>query len=215
MCRKAMIALSSRVDKPCTWPQSHTPRPGDINSIYSLLQRSVMIVRSCEDAIKRMNNTMTPNAISQPAEGSPLVAAIDLGSNSFHMIVARKDHGELRPVERLGEKVQLAAGLDENNNISSEAMDRGLDCLRRFAQYCQNMPRGSVRIVGTNTLRRAKNSALFIEKAQEILDHPIDIIAGREEARLIYLGVAHTQSDDNERRLVVDIGGRQHRVHHR
>ncbi|MDE1461416.1 exopolyphosphatase [Spartinivicinus poritis] len=136
-----------------------------------------------------------------------LIAAIDLGSNSFHMIVARLDQGEIRPLERLGEKVQLAAGLDDDDYLSEEAQQRGLDCLRRFAQYTKHLEVGKVRVVGTNALRTAHNRDEFIKRAQEILSHPIDVISGREEARLIYLGVSHTQADDLGRRLVVDIGG--------
>ena len=143
----------------------------------------------------------------EEASSQPLVAAIDLGSNSFHMIVARVDQGEIRPVERLGEKVQLAAGLNENNELSQEAMARGLKCLGQFAQYLSSTPLHAVRVVGTNALRKARNRDLFVEQAEKILGYPIEIIAGREEARLIYLGVAQTQSDDNDRRLVMDIGG--------
>ena len=139
--------------------------------------------------------------------GQPLVAAIDLGSNSFHMIVARVDQGEIRPVERLGEKVQLAAGLDDHDELSQESMERGLKCLGQFAQYLSGNKFQAVRVVGTNALRKARNSDLFVEQAQNILGYPIEIIAGREEARLIYLGVAQTQSDDKDRRLVMDIGG--------
>ena len=136
-----------------------------------------------------------------------LVAAIDLGSNSFHMIVARVDQGEIRPVERLGEKVQLASGLAKDGNLSEEAMNRGLNCLAQFAQYVKGRSFKAIRVVGTNALRKANNSDEFVRRAAEILPYPIEIIAGREEARLIYLGVAQTQSDDNDRRLVVDIGG--------
>ncbi|MFA5677149.1 MAG: exopolyphosphatase [Pseudomonas sp.] len=138
---------------------------------------------------------------------SPLVATIDLGSNSFHMVLARVDHGEVRLLERLGEKVQLATGLDEHNDLSDEAMQRGLDCLRRFAQLINGLPAGAVRIVATNTLRVARNRAVFIRQVKDILGHRVDVISGREEARLIYLGVAHTLADDAGKRLVVDIGG--------
>lgn len=137
----------------------------------------------------------------------PLVATIDLGSNSFHMVLARVDRGEVRILERLGEKVQLASGLDEQNNLGEEAMQRGLDCLRRFAQLINSLPAGVVRIVATNTLRVARNRALFMRRVKEILGHRVDVISGREEARLIYLGVAHTLADDAGKRLVVDIGG--------
>ncbi|SDT89467.1 exopolyphosphatase [Halopseudomonas salegens] len=137
----------------------------------------------------------------------PLIAAIDLGSNSFHMVLARVEQGEIRLLERLGEKVQLAAGLDAEGMLSEDAMQRGLDCLRRFAQLINGLPRGAVRVVGTNALREARNRASFMRPAQQLLGHRVEVISGREEARLIYLGVAHTLADDAGRRLVVDIGG--------
>jgi exopolyphosphatase/guanosine-5'-triphosphate,3'-diphosphate pyrophosphatase len=137
----------------------------------------------------------------------PMVAAIDLGSNSFHMVLAKVDHGEIRILERLGEKVQLAAGLNEQGELSEESMQRGLDCLRRFAQLTNGLPDGAVRIVGTNALREARNRSLFMRQVRQIIGHKVDVISGREEARLIYLGVAHTQADDAGKRLVVDIGG--------
>ncbi|WP_346658240.1 exopolyphosphatase [Endozoicomonas sp. 4G] len=141
------------------------------------------------------------------SDSQPLVAAIDLGSNSFHMIVAKVEQGEIRPIERLGEKVQLAAGLSKDDRLSEQAMTRGLNCLAQFAQYMSGRRFQALRVVGTNALRKAKNSGDFVAKAEKILNHPIEIIAGREEARLIYLGVAQTQSDDNDRRVVIDIGG--------
>ncbi|BAU77162.1 exopolyphosphatase [Metapseudomonas furukawaii] len=145
-----------------------------------------------------------------PQKNAPipsLIAAIDLGSNSFHMVVAKADHGEIRILERLGDKVQLAAGLDEARNLNEESMQRGLDCLRRFAQMIAGLPEGAVRIVGTNALREAHNRAEFIRRAEAILGHPVEVISGREEARLIYLGVSHTLPDTPGRRLVADIGG--------
>ncbi len=143
----------------------------------------------------------------KPAEIPSLIAAIDLGSNSFHMVVAKADHGEIRILERLGDKVQLAAGLDEERNLSEESMQRGIECLRRFAQMIAGLPEGAVRIVGTNALREAHNRAEFIRRAEEVLGHPVEVISGREEARLIYLGVSHTLPDAPGRRLVADIGG--------
>jgi len=140
-------------------------------------------------------------------QDSTLLAAIDLGSNSFHMMVARLAHGELKPIDVLSEKVQLAAGLDDKKELTEAAQERGLECLSRFAQRIISLPRSSVRIVGTNALREAKNSAEFMEKAEKILGTHLEIIAGREEARLIYLGVAHTLADDLGKRLVIDIGG--------
>lgn len=147
---------------------------------------------------------MTAAPDANPPE---LLAAIDMGSNSFHMVVARLVHGELRTVERMGEKVQLGAGLDDNNCLTEEAQQRGLDCLRRFAQRLSGMPAEAVQVVCTNTLRIARNARDFIARAEEVLGYPAEIIAGREEARLIYLGVSHTLADDIGRRLVIDIGG--------
>ena len=136
-----------------------------------------------------------------------LLAAIDMGSNSFHMVVARQVNGEIRTVEKMGEKVQLGAGLDASNNLTEEAQQRALACLSRFAQRLSGMPPEAVQIVGTNALRVARNTPQFIARAEEVLGYPVEVIAGREEARLIYLGVSHTLSDDTGRRLVVDIGG--------
>lgn len=135
------------------------------------------------------------------------VAAIDLGSNSFHMIVARIVDGEVHMLDRLRESVRLAGGLDEHNRLSDEARERALECLSRFGQRVRDLPRGSVRIVGTNTLRKAQNSGGFLHEAQQVLGHPIEIISGVEEARLIYLGVSHSLASVTGRRLVVDIGG--------
>ena len=142
-----------------------------------------------------------------PAENFPLIAAIDLGSNSFHMILAKTDQGEIRVLERLGEKVQLAAGLDEQRMLGEDAMQRGLDCLGRFAQLVAELPQGAVRIVGTNALREAVNRNAFILRAEALLGHPVEVISGREEARLIYLGVSHSMPAAQGNRLVVDIGG--------
>ena len=135
------------------------------------------------------------------------LAAIDLGSNSFHMVVARLVQGELQIQEGLSEKVQLGAGLDEENYITPEARRRALECLSRFAQRLQGVPPEGMRIVGTNALRMARNVMQFIREAENVLGHDIEIVAGREEARLIYLGVSHSLPDQQGRRLVVDIGG--------
>ena len=135
-----------------------------------------------------------------------LLAAIDLGSNSFHLIIAKSDFGELRPVQALAEKVQLGE-TSSTAMLTPGAIERGLACLERFKQLIDSTAPAKLRIVGTNALRRAKNRQDFIEPAEQILGAPIDVIYGREEARLIYLGVAHTLSDDEDTRLVVDIGG--------
>lgn len=148
---------------------------------------------------------MAADQINPLPDGS-MLAAIDLGSNSFHLIIAKTEHEEMRPVEVLAEKVQLGAGL-ENDRLSQEAIDRGLDCLSRFAQLLGSVEPQRIRVVGTNALRQAENRLDFTLPAREILGTRVDVIYGREEARLVYLGVAHTLADDAHSRLVIDIGG--------
>jgi exopolyphosphatase/guanosine-5'-triphosphate,3'-diphosphate pyrophosphatase len=143
----------------------------------------------------------------QSARIPDVLAAVDLGSNSFHMVVARYSHGQLTIVDRLREMVRLAAGLGEHDRLSKEATDRALAALERFGQRLRDMRAESVRVVGTNTLRKARRKAGFLERARETLGHPIEIISGIEEARLIYAGVTQTMPLEPGRRLVVDIGG--------
>jgi exopolyphosphatase/guanosine-5'-triphosphate,3'-diphosphate pyrophosphatase len=136
-----------------------------------------------------------------------VLAAVDLGSNSFHLVVARYSHGQLIIVDRMRETVRLASGLDEQGRLNREATGRALQCLERFGQRLHDMQAKRVRVVGTNTLRKAKRKGAFLDRAREALGHPIEIISGVEEARLIYLGVAHTTPSEGGHRLVVDIGG--------
>ncbi len=133
-------------------------------------------------------------------------AAIDLGSNSFHLIVAYEAGGHLQVCDRLREMVRLAGGLDAKGHLDEDARERALACLRRFGQRLSGFHPGTVRAVGTNTLRKAR-SADFLQQAEEALGHPIEVISGVEEARLIYLGVSHSLPDSDANRLVVDIGG--------
>ena len=142
-----------------------------------------------------------------PAKLPDVLAAVDLGSNSFHMVVARYDHGQLVILDRLRESVRLGAGLDEQGRLNRDAVVRALQCLERFGQRLRDVRAESVRVVGTNTLRKARRKGAFLERAREALGHPIEIISGVEEARLIYLGVAHTTPQESGQRLVVDIGG--------
>lgn len=158
------------------------------------------------DSSSPSNTTSDTNIATDPLPDGSLLAALDLGSNSFHLILARVEHGEMRPVETLGEKVQLGAGL-KNSILSQEAIERGLDCLSRFAQVLASVEPSRIRAVGTNALRVARNRRDFTWPASRILGIDIDVIYGREEARLVYLGVAHTLADDANSRLVVDIGG--------
>lgn len=138
---------------------------------------------------------------------APKMAAIDMGSNSFHMVIARIESGEVRPVQKLAEKVMLATGLNQDDCLNDEAMQRGLDCLRRFAQCLDGIEPKWVRCVGTNTLRKARNGDAFLREARKILNCPVEVVNGREEARLIYLGVSHSLAQGEGNRLVFDIGG--------
>ena len=137
---------------------------------------------------------------------SPLFAAIDLGSNSFHMLVVRHIQGAIRVVAKLKRKVRLASGLDQNKFLDRESMERGWDCLKLFAEQLEDIPDENIRIVGTATLRYANNAETFVRIAEEILGHKIEVISGLEEARTIYQGVSWTSSGSGHR-LVIDIGG--------
>jgi len=136
-----------------------------------------------------------------------LYAAVDLGSNSFHLVVSRYEHGEFVVVDRHRESVRLASGLDEDGNLSTEARQRALACLEQFSQLLTLVPKDNVRVVGTNAMRRMRDDPEFFNAAEAALDSEIEIIAGREEARLIYLGVVKGSEFGNESRIVVDIGG--------
>jgi exopolyphosphatase / guanosine-5'-triphosphate,3'-diphosphate pyrophosphatase len=141
-------------------------------------------------------------------QNGTLLAAIDLGSNSFRLEIGRFDHGHIRRTEYLKETVRLGSGLDENRNLTQEAMGRGWDCLARFGERLANFDPALVRAAATQTLREARNRETFLARAQELLGYPIQVISGHEEARLIYQGVAHLLPQSTERRLIVDIGGR-------
>lgn len=135
------------------------------------------------------------------------IAAIDLGSNSFHLIIARWDNDTLTLLDRLREPVRLGWGLQEDGTLDDEARDRALACLERFGERLRDYPSRSVRIVGTKTLRSINDSRDFLAEAQKRLGHPVEVISGEEEARLVYLGVAHCIAPGEGRRMVVDIGG--------
>jgi len=150
------------------------------------------------DFIKRFNAQFNPDSD---------YAAIDLGSNSFHMIVGRVEDNHIILVDELREMVSMASGLKANGELSEKCIRRCLECLARFAQRVKHIHHSRLRIVGTNTLRKARNSAEFLKRAEEYFDKPIEIVSGIEEARLIYLGVSHSISDNHSRQLVVDIGG--------
>jgi exopolyphosphatase/guanosine-5'-triphosphate,3'-diphosphate pyrophosphatase len=149
------------------------------------------------------NNTEVIAPFSQPEQ---LYAAVDLGSNSFHMVIVRVVAGSVHIIGKVKQKVRLAAGLDENMVLDQPSLERGWKCLETFAERLQDIPLSNIKIVGTATLRLAANADVFIKKAEEILKHKLNVIDGEEEARQIYLGVAYTSANQGNS-LVIDIGG--------
>jgi len=148
------------------------------------------------------------NGLENKQSQSRIVAAVDLGSNSFHMVIASlEENGSLKIIDTIKEMVRLGAGLDYRNNLDEESQQRALDCLSRFSQRLQNIDKKDIRIAGTNTLRIAKNARKFIKRARKILNHRIEIISGIEEARLVYHGAIYSLAELGNKRLVVDIGG--------
>ena len=141
-------------------------------------------------------------------ENGTLLAAVDMGSNSFRLEIGRFESGHISRVEYLKETVRQGSGLDENKHLTPDAMERGWDCLARFGERLHGFQRQQVRAVATQTLREAKNRDVFLQHAERLLGFPIDVISGHEEARLIFQGVTHALPQADERRLVVDIGGR-------
>jgi exopolyphosphatase/guanosine-5'-triphosphate,3'-diphosphate pyrophosphatase len=137
-----------------------------------------------------------------------LLAAVDLGSNSFRCEIGRLHGNQIVRADYLKETVRLGAGLDARGWLSEAAIERGLACLERFAERIRDFKPGYVRAVATQTVREAENRGEFLRRAEKVLGFPIELISGREEARLIYSGVAHLLPSSNERRLVIDIGGR-------
>ncbi|RXJ73155.1 exopolyphosphatase [Veronia nyctiphanis] len=134
------------------------------------------------------------------------IAAIDLGSNSFHMVVARVVGQGLQIVSRHKQRVRLGAGLDAQNNLDNASITRGVECLAMFSERLKGFDPENVRVAATHTLRQAANAHVFLKRAETVFPYPIEVIPGEEEARLIYLGVSHTQPGEGKR-LIVDIGG--------
>jgi exopolyphosphatase/guanosine-5'-triphosphate,3'-diphosphate pyrophosphatase len=155
-----------------------------------------------------MQQQLVVVVLPSPSETSAeVLAAVDLGSNSFHMIVGELRHGQMVVVDRLRETVRLAEGLSSKGELSAAAGIRAIDCLARFGQRLREVHAANVRAAGTHTLRRAQEESGFLAGAEAALGHPIEIISGREEARLIYKGVVHSLPPNDGLRLVMDIGG--------
>jgi len=158
-------------------------------------------------AIERVIEGLSQRDANRDDIDEDTYAAVDLGSNSFHLVISRYQHGEFIVLDRQREVVRLAGGLDKNNLLSEEVSQRALNCLLKFGQLLRSIPAHRVRVVGTNALRRLQQKNKFLEVAEKALGHSIEIIAGREEARLIYLGVSKWSNMGDESRLVIDIGG--------
>ncbi len=151
--------------------------------------------------------TSVANRIEK-ADDTEFIAAVDLGSNSFHLVIAKLESDRLLVVDRIKEIVRFGGGLDANSYLTPQAQKRALNCLKRFGERLHNVPATNLRAVGTNTFRKAKNIRQFLPEAENSLGHTIEVITGREEARLIYESVCYGLSSDNaENQLVVDIGG--------
>jgi len=150
---------------------------------------------------------MTERRRRGPKPAQDVLASVDLGSNSFHMVVARFDHGQLTVIDRLREMVRLASGLNKDSRLSEASQARALATLRRFGERLRDMQAGRVRVVATSTLRRAKSTGRFLQRAARALGHQVEIISGIEEARLIYLGASHNLPRVDGPQIVVDIGG--------
>src|SRR5262245_54461325 len=148
----------------------------------------------------------SPAMARRPATQSAL-AAVDLGSNSFRMVIADVVGGALLRRDSLREGVRLAAAIGPDGRITPEGEQRALACLARFGERLRELPAANVRAVGTNTLRKARGARGFLERARAALGHPVEVISGQEEARLVYQGVAQDLGPGEDRRLVVDIGG--------
>jgi len=151
---------------------------------------------------------MLKSVVENKPDHTRMVAAVDLGSNSFHMIIASlEENGTLKVIDKIKEMVRLGAGLNSKKQLDEQTQLRALECLSRFSQRLQNINKEDIRIAGTNTLRIAKNSHKFIKRARKVLDHRIEIISGVEEARLVYHGAVYSLAELGNKRLVVDIGG--------
>jgi len=149
-----------------------------------------------------------PRATALPLDDGDLLAAVDIGSNSFHMVVARYVLGQLRVVDRIRDMVRLAEGLDGKGGLAPDVRARALESLERFGQRLRDIPPQRVRAIATNTVRQLAVPQAFLLPAETALGHAIEVVSGREEARLVYLGVAHAQPPKpGELRLVIDIGG--------
>jgi exopolyphosphatase/guanosine-5'-triphosphate,3'-diphosphate pyrophosphatase len=148
------------------------------------------------------------NAANKDPADKVLLAAIDLGSNSFRLEIGRLDSGHIQRVEYIKEAVRQGGDLDQDRNLTAEAIDRGIRCLARFGERLQGFDTNHVRAVATQTLREANNREVFIKLAKKALGFDVEVISGVEEARLIYQGVSRFLPQSNERRLVIDIGGR-------
>src|SRR5690348_7078766 len=190
-------AWSSRLRK-CSGEWRCTRFESALSALGFLAMRMAAL---CDRSVTRADGILT--LVTQYTT----LGAVDLGSNSFHLEVGRVVDDQIYPLDSLKETVRLAAGLTPDKQLDDLAQQRALAALKRFSERLRGMPPEAVRVVGTNALRVAKNAPPFLRRAEEVLGFPIEVIPGREEARLIYLGVVHSIPASPHNRLVVDIGG--------
>ena len=182
----------------------HRENPGKTS--VSVIKNNLIIY--CQRPYRQSNIAFFPTGIrhmtTTPAN---ILASVDLGSNSFRLQICENNNGQLKVIDSFKQMVRFAAGLDEQKNLSASSQEQALDCLAKFGERLRGFRPEQVRAVATNTFRVAKNIADFLPKAEAALGFPIEIIAGREEARLIYTGVVHTLPPEGGKMLVIDIGG--------
>lgn len=161
----------------------------------------------CQRLRRQSNIAFSPPVSAMTTNPANVLASVDLGSNSFRLQICENNNGQLKVIDSFKQMVRFAAGLDEQKNLSASSQEQALDCLAKFGERLRGFRPEQVRAVATNTFRVAKNIADFLPKAEAALGFPIEIIAGREEARLIYTGVIHTLPPGGGKMLVIDIGG--------
>lgn len=186
-------------------PGNKSPEPRNISSKPEVAAKPTSVLADGLNEV--IGELADEKGFGDSSLGADCYAAVDLGSNSFHLVISRYEHGEFTVVDKQREVVRLAAGLNDQGQLSDEVAERALLCLQQFGQLLRAIPAPRVRVVGTNALRRLQGKLDFLERAEKALGHNIEIIAGREEARLIYLGVSKWSTRGDESRLVIDIGG--------
>lgn len=184
-----------------------SPDENELAGMHQKNSRRLMEGDTCESPPQAKQEPCVSPVDPMQIKDGELMAAVDIGSNSYHMLVARMEHGEPRVIDRLRETVRMAAGLHADGTLDAEHCALALHCLARFGQRIAAIPTARVRAVATNTVRRLAAPQTFLTAAEAALGHPVEVVSGREEGRLIFLGVAHDLPTSREPRLVIDVGG--------